>query len=225
MNTIEEIIIVAGLSGSGKTAFTEKQLLSGFRSRGLDPSKDIEFLDFAQAGDDIALSTKSVCIVYFNTHVESDRHSFEELRDLREEKLVSLLRDKSATAKLYLCYTPDHILTERNKARTEIAAKSADIPSNVNQRHALLRLVEKLDPVTSDIQVVFSGKQKMDLMTTDEFQHGLPSEKLEAIINHTPMLDKAKDTILNSVRIFVSRNTGLRDFLIALRSRWQRIRK
>jgi len=169
MNT--ETIIVAGLRGSGKSTFTEKQLLPSFRSRGLDPHKDVEIKNFDHADDDIGLGTKPVCIVHFNTHEESDQYSVEEFRALREEKLISLLRNKPEPSKLYLCYTPDHILVERIEGRTDI-----------------------------------------------------DSEKLEAIINHSPVLDRAKDTVVNSVRIFISRNTILRNFFIGLRHRWNRIR-
>jgi len=222
VNKMGEIIIVAGVSGSGKSTFTEKHLLPDIRSRGLDPNKDVDIKYFEQADDDISLSTKPVCIVHLNTHVESDRYSVEEMRVLREEKLLSLLLNRPETLKLYLCYTPDHILMERVKARTEIEPNG--ILGNINQRWSLLHLVEKFDPVVSDIQIVFSGKGKTGLMTTDEFQHGLPSERLEAIINHSPILDRAKDTVLNSVRIFISRNTVLRNFFIAVRNRWNRIR-
>ena len=75
VNTKTEIIIVAGLSGSGKSTFTEKHLLPGIRSRGLDLNKDVDIKYFEQADDDISLSTKPVCIVHFNTHVDSDRYS------------------------------------------------------------------------------------------------------------------------------------------------------
>ena len=111
---------------------------------------------------------------------------------------------------------------ERVKARTE--NESNGITGNINQRQSLLHLVEKFDPVVSDIQIVFSGKGKTGLMTTDEFQHGLPSEKLEAVINNQHMLDKATHTVLNLARNFVTRNTILRSFFIAVRNRWNRIR-
>ena len=222
MNKTGEIIIVAGASGSGKSTFTEKHLLPDIRSRGLDPNKDVEIKYFEQTDDDISLSTKPVCIVHLNTHVESDRYSVEEMRVLREEKLCSLLLNRPEKLKLYLCYTPDHILMERVKARTGIEPNG--ILGNINQRQSLLHLVEKFYPVVSDIQIVFSGKGKTGLMTTDEFQHGLPSEKLEAVINNQHMLDKATHTVLNLARNFVTRNTILRSFFIAVRNRWNRIR-
>ena len=222
VNTKTEIIIVAGLSGAGKTTFTEKHLLPGIRSRGLDPNKDVDIKYFEQADDDISLSTKPVCIVHFNTHVDSDRYSVEEMRVSREEKLISLLLNRPEKLKLYLCYTPDHILMERIKARTE--SESTGIPDNIDQRQSLLHLVEKFGPVVSDIQIVFSGKGKTGLMTTDEFRHGLPGEKLEAVINNSHMLEKATQTVLKLVRNFISRNTVLRSFLIAVRSRWNRVR-
>ena len=222
MNKTGEIIIVAGASGSGKSTFTEKHLLPDIRSRGLDPNKDVEIKYFEQADDDISLSTKPVCIVHLNTHVESDRYSVEEMRVLREEKLCSLLLNRPEKLKLYLCYTPDHILMERVKARTGIEPNG--ILGNINQRQSLLHLVEKFDPVVSDIQIVFSGKGKTGLMTTDEFQYGLPSEKLEAVINNPHMLDKATDTVLKLARNSISRNTILRSFFIAVRNRWNRIR-
>ena len=80
--------------------------------------------------------------------------------------------------------------------------------------------MEKFAPVVSDIQIVFSGKGKTGLMTTDDFQHGLPTEKLEAVINNPHMLD----TVLKLARNFISRNTVLRSFFIAVRNRWNRIR-
>ena len=222
MNKTGEIIIVAGVSGSGKSTFTEKHLLPGIRSRGLDPNKDVDIKYFEQADDDIVLSTKPVCIVHFNTHVDSDRYSVEEMRVLREEKLISLLLNRPEKLKLYLCYTPDHILMERIKARTE--NESNGILGNIDQRQSLLHLVEKFVPVVSDIQIVFSEKGKTGLLTTDEFRHGLPSEKLEAVINNPPMLDKAKRTVLKLARNFITRNTILRSFFIAIRNRWNRIR-
>ena len=127
--------------------------------------------------------------MHFNTHVESDHYSVEEMGVLREEKLFRLLLNRPEKLKLYLCYTPDHLLMERIKARTE--NESNGILGNIDQRQSLLHLVEKFDPIVSDIQIVFSGKGKTGLMTTDEFQHGLPSEKLEAVINNPHMLDKA----------------------------------
>ena len=151
VNTKTEIIIVAGLSGSGKSTFTEKHLLPGIRSRGLDPNKDVDIKYFERADDDISLSTKPVCIVHFNTHVDSDRYSVEEMRVLREEKLISLLLNRPEKLKLYLCYTPDHILMERIKARTE--NESNGILGNIDQRQSLLHLVEKFVPVVSDIQI------------------------------------------------------------------------
>ena len=222
VNTKTEIIIVAGLSGSGKSTFTEKHLLPGIRSRGLDPNKDVEIKYFEQTDDDIRLSTKPVCIVHFNTHVVSDRYSAEEMCVLREEKLISSLRNRPEKLKLYLCYTPDHILMERIKARTE--NESNEILCNIDQRQSLLRLVEKFVPIVSDIQIVFSAKGNVGLMTTDDFQHGLPSEKLEAVINNQHMLDKATHTVLNLTRNFITRNTNLRSFFIAVRNRWNRIR-
>ena len=188
----------------------------------MDPNKDVDIKYFEQADDDISLSTKPVCIVHFNTHVESDRYSVEEMRALREEKLISLLLNRPEKLKLYLCYTPDHILMERIKARTE--NESNGIPGNIDQRQSLLHLVEKFAPVVSDIQIVFSGKGKTGLMTTDEFRHGLPSEKLEAVINNPHMLDKATDTVLKLARNSISRNTVLRSFFIAVRNRWNQIR-
>ena len=160
--------------------------------------------------------------MHFNTHVDSDHYPVEETGVSREDKLISLLLNRPEKLKLYLCYTPDHILIERIKARTE--NESNGILGNIDQRQSLLHLVEKFAPVVSDIQIVFSGKGKTGLMTTDEFQHGLPSERLEAIINHSPILDRAKDTVLDSVRIFISRNTILRNFFIAVLNRWNRIR-
>lgn len=222
MNT--ETIIVAGLTGSGKSTFTEKRLLPGIRGRGLDPNKDVDIQQFDRANDDIGLSTKPVTIVHFNTHVESDQHSVEEMRVSREEKLMSFLRNKAETSKLYLCYTPDHMLAERIKSRTGTDPKRNGALSNVNQRHSLLQLVEKFAPAVSDTQIVFLGEVKIELMTADEFQHGLPSETLEAIINHSPILVRAKDTVFKSVRNFISRNTVLRGFLIALRHRLSQIR-
>ncbi len=222
VDTKTEVIIVAGLSGSGKSTFTEKHLLPDIQSRGLDPNKDVDIKYFEQTDDDIFLSTKPVCVVYFNTHVDSDRYSIEEMRDLREEKLISLLLNKPEKLKLYLCYTPDHILKERMKARTE--NESNGIRGNIEQRQLLLHLVEKIVPVVSDIQIVFSGKGKAELMTTDEFLYGLPSEKLEAVINSSNILDKATHTALNLVRNFITRNTILRSFFIAVRSHWKRIR-
>lgn len=222
VNTKTEIIIVAGLIGSGKSDFTEKHLLPGIRSRGLDPNKDVDIKYFEQIDNDISLSTKPVCIVQFNTHVIADRYSVEEMRVLRENKLISLLLNRSEKLKLYLCYTPDHILMERIKARTE--NESNGILDNIDQRQSLLHLVEKFVPVVSDIQIVFSGKGKTGLMTTDDFQHGLPSEKLEAVINNPNMLDKATHTVLNSARNFITRNTSLRSFFIAVRNRWNQIR-
>ena len=111
---------------------------------------------------------------------------------------------------------------ERIKARTE--NESNGILGNIDQRQSLLHLVEKFAPVVSDIQVVFSGRGKTGLMTTDEFQHGLPSEKLEAVINNTHVLDKTTHTVLNLARKFIKRNTILRSFFIAVRNRWTRIR-
>ena len=111
---------------------------------------------------------------------------------------------------------------ERIKARTE--NESNGIFGNIDQRQSLLHLVEKFVPVVSDIQIVFSEKGKTGLLTTDEFRHGLPSEKLEAVINNPPMLDKAKRTVLKLVRNFITRNTILRSFFIAVRNRWNRIR-
>ena len=160
--------------------------------------------------------------MHFNTHVDSDHYPVEETGVSREDKLISLLLNRPETLKLYLCYTPDHILMERIKARTE--SESTGIPDNIDQRQSLLHLVEKFDPVVSDIQIVFSGKGKTGLMTTDEFQHGLPSEKLEAVINNQHMLDKATHTVLNLARNFVTRNTILRSFFIAVRNRWNQIR-
>ena len=221
VNTKSEIIIVAGLSGSGKSTFTEKHLLPSIRSKGLNPNKDVDIKYFEQT-DDFSLSTKPVCIVHFNTHVDSDRYSVEEMRVLREEKLISLLLNRPEKLKLYLCYTPDHILMERIKARTE--NESNGIFGNVDQRQSLLHLIEKFGPVVSDIQIVFSGKGKMGLMTTDDFQHGLPSEKLEAVINNPHMFDKAAHTVLNLVRNFITRNTVLRSFFMAVRNRWNRSR-
>ena len=116
----------------------------------------------------------------------------------------------------------DSILMERIKARTDIEPNGSF--SNINQRQSLLHLVEKFDPVVSDIQIVFSAKGKTGLMTTDEFQHGLPSEKLEAVINNPHMLDKATDTVLKLARNSISRNTVLRSFFIAVRNRWNQIR-
>ena len=222
VNTKTEIIIVAGLSGSGKSTFTEKHLLPGIRSRGLDLNKDVAIKYFEQADDDISLSTKPVCIVHFNTHVDSDHYPVEEMGVSREDKLISLLLNRPETLKLYLCYTPDHILMERIKARTE--NESNGILGNIDQRQSLLHLVEKFVPVVSDIQIVFSEKGKTGLLTTDEFRHGLPSEKLEAVINNPPMLDKAKRTVLKLARNFITRNTILRSFFIAIRNRWNRIR-
>ena len=222
VNTKTEIIIVAGLSGSGKSTFTEKHLLPGIRSRGLDLNKDVDIKYFEQADDDISLSTKPVCIVHFNTHVDSDHYPVEEMRVSREDKLISLLLNRPETLKLYLCYTPDHILMERIKARTE--NESNGILGNIDQRQSLLHLVEKFVPVVSDIKIVFSEKGKTGLLTTDEFRHGLPSEKLEAVINNPPMLDKAKRTVLKLARNFITRNTILRSFFIAIRNRWNRIR-
>ena len=221
VNTKTEIIIVAGLSGAGKTTFTEKHLLPGIRSRGLDPNKDVDIKYFEQADDDISLSTKPVCIVHFNTHVDSDRYSVEEMRVSREEKLISLLLNRPEKLKLYLCYTPDHILIERINARAEI--ESNGILGNIDQRQSLLHLVEKFDPVVSDIQIVFSGKGKAGLMTTDDFRYGLPSENLEAVINNPHILDKATHTVLNLARKFITRNTILKSFFIAVRNRWNRI--
>ena len=195
VNTKTEIIIVAGLSGSGKSTFTEKHLLPGIRSRGLDPNKDADIKYFEQADDDISLSTKPVCIVHFNTHVDSDHYPVEEMGVSREDKLISLLLNRPETLKLYLCYTPDHILMERIKARTE--SESTGIPDNIDQRQSLLHLVEKFDPVVSDIQIVFSGKGKAGLMTTDDFRYGLPSENLEAVINNPHILDKATHTAVS----------------------------
>jgi len=188
----------------------------------LDPNKDVEIKYFEQTDDDIRLSTKPVCIVHFNTHVVSDRYSAEEMCVLREEKLISSLRNRPEKLKLYLCYTPDHILMERIKARTE--NESNEILCNIDQRQSLLRLVEKFVPIVSDIQIVFSAKGNVGLMTTDDFQHGLPSEKLEAVINNQHMLDKATHTVLNLTRNFITRNTNLRSFFIAVRNRWNRIR-
>ena len=222
VNTKKEIVIVAGLSSSGKSTFIEKHLLPGIRSRGLDPNKDVDIKYSEQMDDGICVSTKPVCIVHFNTHVESDCYSVEEMGDLREEKLFGLLLNRPETAKLYLCYTPDHILMERIKARTE--DESNGILGNVDQRQSLLHLVEKFVPVVSDIQIVFSGKGKTGLMTTDEFKYGLPSEKLEAVINNPHMLDKATHTVLNLARNFITRNTILRSFFIAVRNRWNWIR-
>lgn len=221
VNTKTEIIIVAGLSGSGKTTFTEKHLLPGIRSKGLDPSKDVDLNYFEHIDDDISLSTKPVCIVHFNTHVDYDRHSVEEMGALREKKLISLLLNRPETLKLYLCYTPDHILMERVKAQTEIEPNG--IFRNINQRRSLLHLVEKFNPIVSDIQIVFSGKENAELMTVDEFQHGLPSERLEGIINKSHMLDRAINTVLTSARSIISRNTILRGIFIAVRHRWHRI--
>jgi hypothetical protein len=221
VNTKAEIIIVAGLSSSGKSTFTEKYLLPDIRSRGLDPNKDVDIKYFEHPDDDISLNTKPVSVLYFNTHVDSDRYSVEEMRILREEKLNSLLLNRSEKLKLYLCYTPDHILMERIKARTE--NDSNGILSNINQRQLLLNFVEKFLPVVPDIQIVFSGKDKTGLMTIDDFRYGLPSEKLEAVINNPHLLDKATHTVLNLARNFVTRNTILRSFLIAVRNRWKRI--
>ena len=61
-------------------------------------------------------------------------------------------------------------------------------------------------------------------MSTDDFQHGLPSEKLEAVVNNPHMLEKATHTVLTLARNFISRNTILRSFFIAVRNRWNRIR-
>ena len=221
VNKKAEIIIVAGLSSSGKSNFTEKFLLPDIRSRGLDPNKDVDIKYFEHTDDDISLNTKPVSVLYFNTHVDSDRYSVEEMRILREEKLNSLLLNRSEKLKLYLCYTPDHILMERIKARTE--NDSNGILSNINQRQLLLNFVEKFLPVVPDIQIVFSGKDKTGLMTIDDFRYGLPSEKLEAVINNPHLLDKATHTVLNLARNFVTRNTILRSFLIAVRNRWKRI--
>ena len=221
-NTKTEIIVVAGLSGTGKSTFTEKHLLPGIRSRGLDLNKDVDIKYFEQTDVDFFVSTKPVCIVHFNTHVASDRYSVEEMHVLRVEKLISLLLNRPEKMKLYLCYTPDHILIGRIKARTE--NESTGILGNIDQRQLLLHLVEKFLPVVSDIQIVFSAKGNGGLMTVDEFQHGLPSERLEAMINKTHMLDKAINTVLTSARFIVSRNTILRSFFIALRNRWNRIR-
>ena len=113
----------------------------------MDPNKDVDIKYFEQMDDDIRLNTKPVCILHFNTHVDSD----EEMRVLREEKLISLLLNRPEKLKLYLCYTPDHILIERINARAEI--ESNGILGNIDQRQSLLHLVEKFDPVVSDIQI------------------------------------------------------------------------
>ena len=185
-------------------------------------SKDVDIKYFEQTDDDICSSTKPVCIVHFNTHVDSDHYSVEEMRVLREEKLISLLLNRPEKLKLYLCYTPDHLLMERIKARAE--NESNGTLGNIDQRQSLLHLVEKFAPVVSDIQIVFSGKGKTGLMSTDDFQHGLPSEKLEAVVNNPHMLEKATHTVLKLARNFISRNTILRSFFIAVRNRWNRIR-
>ena len=111
---------------------------------------------------------------------------------------------------------------ERIKARTE--NESNGIFDNIDQRQSLLHLIEKFVPVVSDIQIVFSGKGKIGLMTTHDFQHGLPSEKLEAVINNPHMFDKAAHTVLNLARKFITRNTVLRSFFIGVRNRWNRTR-
>jgi hypothetical protein len=218
MNTKTEIVIVAGLSGSGKSTFTKKHLLPGIRSRGLDPNKDVDIKYFEQMDDDIRFNMKPVCILHFNTHVDSD----EEMRVLREERLISLLLNRPETLKLYLCYTPDHILIGRINARAE--NESNRNLGIIDQRQSLLHLVEKFGPVVSDIQIVFSGKRKAGLMTTDDFRHGLPSEKLEDVINNPHILDKATRTVLNFARKFVTRNTLLKSYFIAVRNRCNQIR-
>ena len=87
------------------------------------------------------------------------------------------------------------IVSGMERIKARTENESNGIFGNIDQRQSLLHLVEKFVPVVSVIQ-----------------------------INNPHMLDKATHTVLKLARNFISRNTILRSFFIAVRNRWNRIR-
>jgi hypothetical protein len=190
----KKLIVVAGVSSSGKSTFIDEHLLNELAVEGFGRNEDVDIKFAGKLFSDFDLGSKTVCIVHYNTLVKFDRYSETETLDLLDEFVFNKLLASQRRITLYLCYTPDTELLRRIEARESIepifAPNSFKYPklkvqanfSKVDQRQLLIQCAEYFKTVTNDMKVVFSMSGSTEFLTYDEFRYGLPSDRLENII-------------------------------------------
>ena len=202
-------IIVAGVSSAGKSTFISEYLLPELKLNGLSRVTDISVffagqlvLDFKllddganQEENSFHLGSKPVSIIHYNSLVYFDQNPSSTSLDVLHEPLLRSLLGLDHNYKVYLCYTPDHILFDRIEKRVKVEPEllTNTLPYSkyetlrnlelVDQRQILLEFGQAFRARGNDVQIVFPGKGCITLLSWSEFTTGAQSERLETALS------------------------------------------
>jgi len=187
----EKIYIVGGVSSSGKSTFINEHLIPKLKKEQVDIESEVDIKFAGRLYDSFDLGMKKIVIIHYNSLLKFDRYPDTKKLDLLEEKVFSKLLSLDAPISVHICYTPDQELLERINNRKTIEpdlSPSAGIypkekilrnKEKVDQRRLVLDFSSHFKKITNQIEIVFSVNGKSSILSSDEFQYGIPTKRLQ----------------------------------------------
>ncbi|WND04070.1 hypothetical protein QGN29_06745 [Temperatibacter marinus] len=187
------LYIIAGVSCSGKSTFIDQVLVPKILSaKSTSFTADDIAMTFAyRLAKTFNITKRPVTIVHYNSlHAFKNRPEMS-VEELRSDPLLKNLLNQPYKTTLYLCYVPEGKLYERVNNREFLEPQfyanntrynkelAKEKLQNVNQRKVLLDLADLFSSITSDIHIVLSNENKIDLLSLNDFRYGLPTQSLE----------------------------------------------
>lgn len=180
----KQLIIVAGVSGSGKSTFIDKVLFPKILSsaRNNITASEVNLVFASSLRNKFDLGDKPTTVIHYNSLIAYDVEPNLKNLNLNEEPIFKQLLNHARNCSVYLCYTVDDVLMRRIGQRKQVEplfSKSRKIyPAKkirsqlvkINQRQLLLEMAGILSKFTSDINIVVSSAGSVSLVSLQQFQ-------------------------------------------------------
>jgi len=188
----QKIILVAGVSSSGKSTFIKNLVPTLLES---DPSLKIEDIDIIFAKElrnNFNLGKKKCLIIHYNSLIPFDIDAELKTIDYNKEPIIKKISNLKIE-EIFICYAPDNIIEKRMTKRhysEPLYNKFTIYPSNkilnsfkkINQRKLVIDISKQFNSQSKNIFIVFSQNETSMILPIKYFTHGVHSEFLETVL-------------------------------------------